>query len=290
MKSVFFLIFLSFVSLTIFSQDLIVTNEDDSINCRITKVKADNIYYIFRYKLEISSTLLPLSKIKTYKYNFYPKSEIPKDWNTGLGELKHFQLAIDGGVSYLTAKIDESISKDLYKYFGELKSGFNIGGSITYYFAESFGFGFKYHRFMTSNRIDNVYLEDHFGNLRMGTLSDDIRVSFFGPSFSTRLASGNKKNLFLLNYSFGYIDYNNNAIVISPYKITGNTLGMGMDIGYDFEITENFLFGFQLSLISGVLKSYILDDGHTIQRIDLEKGHYESLYRIDFSIGIRIAL
>lgn len=287
MKRVIVLIFVSFVSLTIFSQDLIVTNEGDSINCRITKVKSDNIYFIFKYKLEIRSTLLPLSKIKTHQFNYYPKSEIPKDWNTGIGNFKHFQIALDGGLSYETAKIDESISDDFKNYYKELKSGFNIGGSIVYYFTESLGVGIRYHRFMTSNSIDNIYIEDQYGNRRYGKLSDDVRISFYGPSFSTRLINGNKQNAFFLNYSVGYMDYNDDAVIIDPYKITGGAIGMDMDIGYDIGISENFLLGFQVSLISGVLTKYRLDDGNTIRTINLEKGSYESLYRIDFSIVLK---
>ena len=37
-------------SLPLIAQDLIVTIDNDSINCKITKIKPDFIYFTFKYK------------------------------------------------------------------------------------------------------------------------------------------------------------------------------------------------------------------------------------------------
>jgi hypothetical protein len=79
-------------------------------------------------------------------------------------------------------------------------------------------------------------------------------------------------------------------VMFNPYKITGNTIGIGLEGGYDIELFSNFLVGFQASFLAGGINKVKVDDGHTVQTINLEKGSYESLYRIDFSISLRFKI
>jgi hypothetical protein len=60
------------------------------------------------------------------------------------------------------------------------------------------------------------------------------------------------------------------------------------DIGYDFAITKNLHLGLQMTLLAGTLFEFYLTDGNTVERIDLEQGEYESLNRLDFSVGLRL--
>ena len=69
--------------------------------------------------------------------------------------------------------------------------------------------------------------------------------------------------------------------------MTGSTLGISFDIGYDIGLSENLSLGFQLSVLSGTLFEYDWNDGSTTETINLEEGEYESLNRIDFSVGLR---
>ena len=142
-----------FFSNSIFSQDLIVTNDGDSINCKITKVKKDNIYFTFKHKDEIRSTLLPISNIKTHQFAYFQTSEVPKEKVVGYENYQHFRIAINGGYSYQTAKVAESVPSDFKDYIRELKSGYHFGGDLTYYFTEPLGFGVKYYLFKSSNSI-----------------------------------------------------------------------------------------------------------------------------------------
>lgn len=289
MRKLLILAVLIFVSNSIFSQDLIVTNEGDSINCKITKVKTDNIYFTFKHKDEIRSTLLPISSIKTYQFDYFQTSEVPKDKVVGYENYQHFRIALNGGYSYQTAKVAESVPSDFKDYISELKSGYHFGGDLTYYFTEPLGFGFKYYLLKSSNSLDNIYLEDTDGNRTYGKMSDDLTISFVGPTFSTRLLSHNKKNALLMNLSLGYIGYSNDKIIIDEYKMTGSTMGLSFDIGYDIGLSENLSLGFQISFLSGTLFEYDWNDGSKTETIDLEEGEYESLNRIDFSVGLRFS-
>lgn len=81
--------------------------------------------------------------------------------------------------------------------------------------------------------------------------------------------------------------YSNDKVLIDKYKMTGGTLGLGFDVGYDFKLSEKLSLGFQISYMCGTLFEYKWNDGITNETIKLESGGYESLNRIDFSVGLR---
>jgi len=269
------------------SQDLIVTSDMDSINCKITKVKTNNIYFTFKYNGEIKNTLLAKSLIKDYKFNYYSISEVPVNKITGYENFPHFRIALNGGYSYEIAKISNSVPDDFKDYVQQLKSGYHIGGDFTYYFSENIGVGFKYYAFKTSNSMDNIYVEDSEGNITYGKMSDDLTISFIGPLYSSRLFDKAGKNAFIFNFAIGYMKYDNDKVIINNYKMTGETFGMVLDVGYDIQLSDDFSLGFQISYTMGALSKYDIFDGSTTKTIKLESGNYESLHRIDFSIGIR---
>lgn len=269
------------------SQDLIVTNDNDSINCKITKVEPGNIFFTFKQGEEYNSTLIPISSVKYHQLEYFQQSEVPKEKLVGYQNYQHLRFGISGGFSYITAKVGESVFPDLVDYVKELKSGAHLGGDLTYYFAEQFGFGLKYYLFSSSNNMDNIYIDDNEGNRRFGKMSDKLKTSFVGPTFSMRVFNHNKSNAFLMNLSLGYMGYSVDKVIIDNYKMTGNTIGSSLDIGYDIGLSENLSLAFQISLIAGTLLEYEWDDGTTKQTIKLEKNEYESLNRIDLSIGLR---
>lgn len=290
MKKILLFLICIFISIRLLSQDLIITNYGDSIICKITLVSSENIHFIWKQNNEYSSSSFPRSIIKAYKYNFSPESIIPKEETIKKREFESFQISVDGGFSYELARNPESIPDDLIAYYKDLKSGFNIGTSFTYNLFETFGIGIKYKCFMSSNYLDNAYLMSSSGTMKYGILSDNLRVSFYGPSFSYRTLKGHHKSIFYSDYYAGYIRYRNDAIVLNPAMITGNTIGYGMDTGCDIELSENFLLGFQASFFAGGIRKFRVDDGVNVKTVNLEKGSYESLYRIDFSIGLRLKL
>lgn len=287
MKNTLILILLISMANSVFSQDLIVTNGGDTINCKITKVKTDNIYFTFKHKDEIRSTLLPMSNVKRHQFNFFQTSEVPKEKVIRPENYQHFRIAVNSGYSYQTAKVAESVPSDFKDYIKKLKSGHHFGGDLTYYYTEPLGFGIKYYIFKSSNNLDNIYVEDSNGYRRYGKMSDDITISYIGPSYSTRLINHDKSKAFLMNLSLGYMGYSNDKVIIDNYKMTGSTMGLSFDIGYDIGLSKNLSLGFQLSFLTGTLFEYDWNDGTKTETINLEKGEYESLNRIDFSVGLR---
>lgn len=287
MKRLLILFLLACSSHALLSQDLIVTNENDTINCRITKIKGDNIYFTFKHKEEIRNTLLPKSKVKFHQYDYYQSSEVPESEVVGYQNYPKLRIAFNGGFSQQTAKISSRVPAVFRDYIRELKSGSHYGGDMIYYVTEPMGFGFKYFVYNTSNSLDNIFLEDINGNRRYGRLSDDLTVTFIGPTFSSRLLNKNKSNAFIANFAIGYMGYDNDIEVVDPYNMSGSTVGLAFELGYDIGISDNLALGIQVSYLSGALFEYDLSDGTTTTKVELEQGQYESLNRIDFSIGLR---
>jgi len=287
MKKVFatfmFLFSISFA----FSQDLILTSQGDSINCKITKIDKDYVYFTFKYEDEIRNTLLPISSIKEHQVNFFEKAEVPVGNVTGLKNYKRTRIALNGGYSYLVAKINENVPSDFKDYFKKLKSGYHLGADFNFFISESWGLGVKGVYFHTSNSIDDIYVIDLQGNTRYGEMSDNINTYFIGPSFLNRMISANRKGALIMNFSLGYLGYVNNNVIVDRYKLTGSTVGMVMDIGYDFTISENLSWGLQASWLVGTLTKMTVDDGTSVQTIEFEKDQYESLSRLDLSVGLR---
>jgi len=286
MRIIFTFLVLVFFSQVVLSQDLIVTTSGDSINCKITKVKNENIYFTFKHKDEIRNTLLPLERVSYHSANFFQTSEVPKDKITGHVDYQRFRFSINAGLGYETAKIGDAVPSDFKDYVRQLKSGFVFGADLSYYFSEVIGVGVKYAQFNSSNSLDNIYIEDSQGVRQYGRMSDKLSVSFIGPTFSTRFLNGRKDRAFFLSLGLGYMGYNDDKVMVNKYKMTGGTFGVSYDIGYEFNLSKKTNLGIQLSLISGNLFKYKWDDGTSVQTIELEKDEYESLSRIDLTIGL----
>ena len=146
------------LSNAIHAQDLIVTKENDSLNCKITKIKTDNIYFTFMHKDEIRSTLLPINQVKFHQYNFYKTSVVPADKVIDTQKYNHFRIAVNGGWSYRVAKIAGNNDPEIQKYQKDLKSGYNLGIDATYFISEPIGIGFKYNNFKSKNEIPSANL------------------------------------------------------------------------------------------------------------------------------------
>lgn len=287
MKKFSALILMLFITNLIYTQDLIVTNEKDTINCKITKIKKDKIYFTFKHNDEIRNTLLLKSSVKFHQYDFYKTSIVPKSKLKVYQNYPRFRLAINSGYSHHTAKVASNVPADFKSYVKDLMSGYHFSGDLEYFFSEPVGVGLKYTVFKSSNKINEIYIDDNNGNRVYGNLSDDLTISFFGPTVLTRLLNHDKSNAFIFGLSLGYLEYSNEKVAVDAYKITGSTFGTDLNIGYEIGLSENFSLGFQVTSLIGLLTEYDISDGRITQTISLEKEEYESLNRIDFSVGIR---
>lgn len=267
------------------SQDLVVTHSGDSLNCKITKINQDYIYFTFMYNNEVKQTLLARSGITAYQKSFYLHPELPLEAVINSSYSK-FRIAFRGGFSYLFAKIPSGVDPNYSDYLKNLKSGYHLGIDVNYFFNELYGLGFKYSIFKTKGSVDNIQFVDDQGNILRLTIADNRSDFFVGPTFITRYLSHNK-SAFIIAGSLGYLGYNNDASIGGiPFNLKGGTFGIVFDIGYDFSISNEFSLGFFAAVTLGSLSKITYDDGFTNEVIDLGDEQRESMSRIDLSIVI----
>lgn len=196
---------------------------------------------------------------------------------------KNFRLALNGGFGYQVAKTPDGLSTFLKDYIKDLRLGYQFGGEAGYYFWPNSGIGLKSVFFYTSNKIENVLIQFEDNSQQIITLSDDIKISYVGPSYITRYYVGQKKNWVVMGISLGYLHYQNQKTDLEDYKLTGATLGTTIDLGFDLMVSENVAIGLELSVLTGTISKFDKEG----EALKLEKGSYESLSRIDVSLGIR---
>ncbi|MFB6341592.1 hypothetical protein ACE1ET_07710 [Saccharicrinis sp. FJH62] len=286
MKKVLSIFILFACAYSSFSQDLIVTTDADSLNCRITKVKSDFIYFTLKYKGENKNTLIARSDVSDIRYGFFAIEKTTESKHKFTGNYDPLRISISGGYSYQTAKIADNVPTDFLPYMKKLKSGSNIGGDITYFISESVGFGFRLSQFKTSNSAD-IYVTGPDGSRTYGEMSDNIRINYWGPTLTSRTYNRLQNNAFYSTLSLGYISYLDDYIMIDNYSIKGHTIGYLLEIGYDIDLSNKVALGFQLSFYAGNLFNINISDGNTITEVQFEAGEYESVSRIDFTVGIR---
>ncbi|MDR1202928.1 MAG: hypothetical protein LBL58_15040 [Tannerellaceae bacterium] len=281
-KQFFFALCFVFLTVSLYAQDLIVTDKGDSLNCKITKIETDNIYFTFKYKGEIRNTLAPVSDVTYYQTGYYQTAEVPSDKIPIHRNYPRFRFAVNGGWSYRIGPLPPNISSGMSDYLQELKSGFYYDAGLSYYFNEYLGAGLRYSEHLSSNSDD--------GSIGYGSMSDRIRINFIGPVFSTRLFNRTKKNCLLLDLGMGYLGYHDKALIASE-KLTlkGGTAGFYWNIGYDIGISQNLALGLQLSLISGFLFEYKRSNGTYTEVIKLDKDTRENLSQIALSVGLRFS-
>jgi hypothetical protein len=196
-----------------------------------------------------------------------------------------FVLSVHSGWGRQNAKIGDNISPEFKPYAKRLKNGLQSSGSASWFFNGNYGVGAKFHYFGTQNEMQGIYVTNPLGFTEYGLMRDDITVIFLGPSFVSRGIYN--KHILNASLSIGYLGYENNFVVVRPYVMKGSDVGFCWDIGYDYSITRNFSLGISVSMLSGLLSKYTLDNGTSKQTITLEKDEMIGLGRYDLSAGFR---
>ena len=198
-----------------------------------------------------------------------------------------FRFAISGGLSIRTASLPPDINPDQRAYMRGLMTGFGYDLGFTYFWLEMFGVGLKYNEFRSSNEFEG-YITPPNGFTQFGTLSEQVRINFIGPSFSYRFFNREKKNSFLFDFAVGYVGFRNRGTILSEnLTLSGGTVGAYWGIGYDIWLSATTSLGLQIAMTGGSLGEFTETIGNSRRTHKLEDGQREGLGRIDFSVGLR---
>jgi len=267
-----------------FSQDLIVTLTNDSLNCEITQIDSEFIHFNTVYNQKVRNSVLMLSAIKKYEENYYSKSSIPSQEKSSI-EYSRFYIILNGGASYLLDPIADNVSDEFKDYYQNLKIGYNFGLDVNYYFNKTIGLGLKYNYFSSSNSSKGS--SNDGGVTSEWDISEAIMINFVGPTFLARFLSKKNNNAFILGVSAGYMWYKDDAVLLEPVIISGNTLGLNVDASYHISLSKNFFLGISVSTTAGFLSSMTIDDGTISETYNLENFEdYKNISRVDLSIKL----
>ena len=111
------------------SQDLLVTKDNDSINCKIIKIDHGVLYYSWLRNGKINNTIRPITELKTYKNNFVNVRNVSITSNNFICNpdsvenqgFSSLRFSLDFGWAYRTAKLSGSVPDPLKDYSNKLQ-------------------------------------------------------------------------------------------------------------------------------------------------------------------------
>jgi hypothetical protein len=203
-----------------------------------------------------------------------------------------FRAAIGGGLGYRLAAISSDITSEfLRQYMKKLKLGYQFNLDLAGYFNSYVGLGVKASIFRASNSVWDVYYVDPLTGMTVpiGEMSNNMMIIFAAPAVSVRFIHGRRDNALMMSAGIGYLHYRDKGVLISPFLQNGWTVGVSYDIGYDFRVSEFFLLGLQGGFTLGTLSQYRETVGNQTTTYTLDANSQESLFRVDFSVGLRFS-
>ncbi|MEQ8903801.1 hypothetical protein [Ekhidna sp.] len=276
------------------SQDIIVTTEQDTISCRITRITNEFIHFsVFdkRSGILLMQSRLPLTHI-AYHNQAKPEDN-PSDPDDEVEAIEtrpirdedrfiledfepaSFRLSLNTGYTYQLGGYQGLPSS----YKKQMQSLWNFGSEFHYFVSENIGLGVKYNHIYThANEDFQPPYSTAFGftNLR----DERIRFNYLGLSASYR-------NFFyddqVVNYFIagGIVRYRTDGKGDGvPFYQEGDTFGFVLGFSYDFLLVENFGVGLGAEVNIARLSEF--DNNGTVVPADF------SLTRVDFTIGLRL--
>ena len=134
-KAILTITFIS-VAICVKAQDRIITLQNDTINCKISKVNSSNIFFTI-----ITGNVLTKGKIERERVLSYysGNTAVENDLGFSIPEPSRWRLGLSGGFNYLTASsskaetalIQQGIKKsDAESYYKNLKPGIRDRKSV----------------------------------------------------------------------------------------------------------------------------------------------------------------
>ncbi|MCG6190803.1 hypothetical protein [Maribellus maritimus] len=279
------------------AQDKIITNSNDTINCKITRVTGKAIFYAENANSLSSGKRIQRSEIKTWTIH---ETQAPEP-NQIINEYQNgkWRLSIDGGVGYRIASTKESKqnyeaqglpSNEVDSYFRQIKTGLKASGQIHYMFWEKFGLGIDYQIHHSSGKITGTFNPHDSYTLLYGDLNDDVYTNYGGLSLYYQEWLNPRYKIYY-QVSMGVTFFRQENITLySPSLITGKAFGGNTEVGFEYFLKRNVAVSVNAGFFQSTVSKIKVDNGHRTNEYDLEKEQREGLSRIDLGVGLKFYL
>jgi hypothetical protein len=263
-----FVLFSGITSLN--AQDLIVTVNRDSLNCKLGELKDDYYPIDFIMDEELMTGLIHKDSILFFRKDVFRnmRSNRLRKWYS------YLEIGVDAGVGhqYGPFRVDEDLTDK--SNFGA-RTGFYTGADMTFYVSKTIGYGIKY-------------------NYR-SLLDGDIFYQYVGAMMSFRFWNKNRRDNFFLTFSggWGWMEQKNAPIqlyLIRPridmyaYSTVGD-----LCVGYNFRLSKNISARIKLSGMIGYprfVRIYDISKIVSPNEAPLEIGNYcHNMNTVNLSAG-----
>lgn len=218
------------------AQDLLVTIQRDTLNCKIGKLTDDFYPIEFKWDDELMSGMIHKDSVLYYKKNMFRSIDDARlrPWYPTVS------LGINVGGGRQFGQLRVGLTEDFNPQMGSSsdRSQFYAGADLAIYLNAFTGYGLKYHY--------------------RSMLGGDIRQNYIGPMISLRFWNNNRKNHWVMQCSVGYgrMVQNNAMVKIGtkepePITLTANSVAGDIAVGYNLKISRNVSSQFKLSLTIG---------------------------------------
>ncbi|MDR2009721.1 MAG: hypothetical protein LBQ22_04490 [Bacteroidales bacterium] len=291
MKAIIIFVLFMFVSAFVYSQDKIVTQSGDTINCKITNILDGYIYYTVTENKENRRSIIPMGDVQYYVSASDKGHTSARKPRTDFDTAK-LQLGLNFGMAYRIAKINDQIDESMHDYYNKLRLNFYFSGDLAYYLNAFNGIGIKYSRLSASNDQGGVEIVDTSGNSNYGKMSDKVVITYMGLFYSLRFI--NERHSLYVNPGIGkftYSDSFNFTNIETGYVennvISGSALGFTLDLGYDYRITNFLSAGAKLSYYHGKIRNQKYSNSSAfINSVQPAEG----IQNFNISLGIKLLL
>lgn len=218
------------------AQDLLVTTNRDSLNCKIGKLANDFYPIEFKVDNELMTGLIHKDSIMFFRKNLFRSIDDTRlrPWypTVSLG------INLGGGRQLSPQRV--GLTEDFNPLMGSSSdlNQFYAGVDLTSFITSKTGYGLKY----------------HFRSM----LGGDIQQNYIGPMISFRFWDDERKNHWIMQLSAGYgrIVHNNAMVKIGtkepePVTLIANTLAGDIAMGYNMKLSKHLSTQFKLSLTIG---------------------------------------
>jgi len=303
-------------------QDKIITQKNDTVDCKIIKIIDDKIYFEIDSKgikttgsilksevnsLQMSTETMQMiidpnrsSKSTNNRIAVEPKkertiSQSPKkkkdpfliNLNSGYGYLLgNTKAARDNLVNY---GLEQTAANNYFaKYHNVLISDFSVLYNCIDLDRSTFSLGLTYVNTYNGSEVAGIYDIQDGIHLQYGTYSEDIFTNLYALSLRfTFYTSQNKNSIIYFEGGNGLLTYRNKLKYgYSPMLITAITSGSFSRFGYGFRITSSLWIDINAGLFTAINKKYKIENKYSEQEITLSKSQYESLSKATLSIGL----
>ena len=226
-----------------FAQDLIVTTNCDSLNCKIMDIKKGKFYVKMLENQKVVDKKIDETEVKEHKFYYFSVTpDFPLfDDVSYKGNFPHHRIAANLG----------------YDFF----KGINIDLNYTYYFVEWLGvgiresitLGFAYHTRVFEPVSDYIAV---FSGLAEYRSFPNFLTLYISPRF---FLNKTKTQYLFANAGLGLSTEINSRKYHNKYTSNiNNTLGFYFALGYDFSVSDKVSLGIKPSFSFG-LNEYIDD-------------------------------